>query len=379
MKFFTRFAHGPHRLIRYISTLLIILLASSACAPTLPFTTAAKLPIDVQALIPPDWVPLEGIKTINIDSDGQFEYLMFYRYDVQKGKESQGPIGGVIFDTEVDSTSGMARLVPHELLPDFSPGKGQGFLAEDRMPEYRVYDVNGDGANEELAITGYGHDSAFPMYLTVFRWQGAESAKGYQVVHHFYGDGGISVDPATSGPIPRVVEKTRLNDRSLLSKRAEYVREGDGYKLTSTSLDFTYDIPTRSYYPEGTVVAYYLLRNNGQSDLADRLLVPEVSRATLQSSLSLPAQALPSSEFVVPQSDQQALPLSVSYSGDANVAESAALGGTPGVPPAARLFAADVTIDVVENGQQVSRVWRVVNLPEPGRNGEPNWRLLGQH
>ena len=50
-----------------------------------------------------------------------------------------------------------------------------------------------------------------------------------------------------------------------------------------------------------------------------------------------------------------------------------------GVLPGARFFTADVTVDAIENGQQGSRVWRVVNMPEPGRNGEPHWRLLGQH
>lgn len=161
MKFFTRFALGFHRPLRRVSPLLVVLFLLPACTPALPFMGAAKLPIDVQALIPPDWVPVDGIKTVNIDSDGQSEYLLFYRYDVQQGHENEAPIGGMIFDTEVDATSGMARLVPHQLLPDFSPGKGQGFLAEDRVPDYRVYDVNGDGANEELAITGYGRDSAF--------------------------------------------------------------------------------------------------------------------------------------------------------------------------------------------------------------------------
>ncbi len=381
MKFFTRLARGFHRPLQNVSLLLVLLVSLSACAPALPFAGAAKLPFDVQALIPPDWVPIDGIKTVNIDSDGQSEYLLFYRYDVQKGWEKQAPIGGVIFDTEVNATSGMARLVPYQLLPDFGPGKGQGFLAEDRVPAYKVYDANGDGSNEELAIVGYGRDSSFPMYLTVFRWQGTEGAKAYQVVRHFYGDGGVSFDSPSSGPISRVVEKTRLNDRSMLSKRAEYVREGDGYKLSATSLDFTYGIPAAPYYPEGAVVAYYLLRNSGQLDLADNLLVPEVSRVSLQSSMALPGgpEAVPSSEFTVPPSDEQVLPLSVSYSGEASVAEAAALGGTPGALPAERLFTADVTIDVLENGQQVSRVWRVVNLPQPGQNGEPGWRLLGQH
>jgi hypothetical protein len=378
MKFFTRYVLWLHRRWPRVSPLFIALLLVSACAPTIPFT-ATKLPIDVQALIPPDWTPVDGLKTVNVDGDSEAEYLLFYRYNVQKGKEKQAPIGGVIFDAETDAVSGMARLVPHQLLPDFSPGKGQGFLAEDRTPELKAYDVNGDGTNMELAIFGYGRDPAFPSYLTVFRWAGAEGAKAYQVVHHFYGDGGIYVDAVASGPIPRVVEKTRLNDRSLMSKRAEYVRQGDGYKLTTTSLDFTYDIPDVPYYPEAAVLSYYLLRNSGHSDQADKLLVPEDSRTTLQSSLALSAEAVPSSSFTVPPSDLQVLPLSISYSGEATMAETSALGGTSGALPAARLFTTDVTVDVIENGQQGSRVWRVVNIPEPGRNGEPHWRLLGQH
>jgi hypothetical protein len=378
MKFFTRCARWLHRRLPRLSPLFIVLLLVSACAPTIPFT-AAKLPIDVQALIPTDWTPINGIQTLNIDGDNEAEYLLFYRYDVQKGKEAQAPIGGVIFDAEMDAVSGMARLVPHQLLPDFSPGKGQGFLAEDRTPNWKAYDVNGDGTNMELAIFGYGRDPAFPSYLTIFRWAGAEGAKSYQVVQHFYGDGGISVDPSTSGPIPRVVEKTRLNDRSLMSKRAEYVRQGDGYKLAATSLDFTYDIPDVPYYPEAAVLSYYLLRNSGHPDQADKLLLPEGSRAALQGSLSLSAEAIPSSSFTVPPSDQQAVPVSVSYPGEATLAQTSALSGTSGALPAVRLFTADVTVDVIENGQQGSRVWRVVNIPEPGRNGEPHWLLLGQH
>lgn len=378
MKFFTRRVCWLHRLLPRVCPLFTVLLFLSACAPNIPFT-AAKLPIDVQPLIPPDWTPVDGIKTVNIDGDGEAEHLLFYRYNVQKGKEKQAPIGGVIFDAEMDPISGMARLVPHQLLPDFSSGKGQGFLAEDRTPDWKVYDVNGDGKHVELAIFGYGRDPAFPSYLTLFRWAGADGAKSYQVVHHFYGDGGISVDASASGPISRVVEKTRLNDRSLMSKRADYVRQGDGYTLEATSLDFTYDIPDAPYYPEAAVLAYYLLRNSGRPDQADQLLLPDESRVTLQSSLSLSAEAIPSSSFTAPPSDLQALPLSMSYSGEATVAETSALSAASGALPAARFFTADVTVDVVENGKQGSRVWRVVNMPEPGRNGEPRWRLLGQH
>jgi hypothetical protein len=383
MKFFTSSDDLLHRILDGCAFLVGILLLLVSCTPASPFDSSQRLPLDMQSVVPADWVPLGGLKTVNIDGDGDNEWLLFYRYDVQKVKAKQGPVGGVIFDAQFDPTSGASTLVPYKLLPDFRAGKGQGFLAEQGTPGYRTYDSDGDGAADELAIFGYGNDPTFPMYLTVFRWQGGGTGKGYRVVTHLFGDGGISVkqpEVGKSGPISTIIQKTRLNERSLLSKRAVYVRQADGYNLAEVSLDFTYGIPPNPYYPEATVLAYYLLRNGGQADDASRLLVPEVNRQPLQASLVTSAPALPSSAFSVPSStdaDEAALPLSLSYTGDAVVTGEAALGGSNS--SLGTLSYVDVSIDVAEGDQQVTRVWRVVNMPGAGCESEVCWRLLGRH
>ena len=338
-------------------------------------------PLDMKKVIPKNWTPIQELLPVNLDGDADTEWLLFYRYDVvDVGGRAVGPIGGVIFDIQTDSTTGTSMLVPYKLLPDFKPGKGQGYLGEQNCTA-QAYDSDGDGNPDELAVFGYGYGPHSLNYLTIFRWQGSTPGRGYRIVKHFYGDGGLNVTRANPrdkmSPITRVEQKTRLNDRSLLSKKSVYDREGDGYVLTQLSLDFTYDIPSNPYYPEAAVLAYYLFMLEGKIDRAENYLLPEIDRPQVVAAVVTAGEALPSDEFSPPVGEVRAIPLALSYSGDAKVQEQSRAGSTvpSGYGP---ISYADVTVDVIEGELRTNRTWRVVNLPAASCDGEVCWRLLGQ-
>jgi len=59
---------------------------------------APVFPIDLKQVIPQDWTPLR-IEEADWDGDEDSEWLLLYRYNSPDGR---GPIGGVIYDSQVD-------------------------------------------------------------------------------------------------------------------------------------------------------------------------------------------------------------------------------------------------------------------------------------
>jgi len=240
-------------------------------------------------LVPDAW-SIEKVEEVDVDGDGEVEWLVIYRYD-KSPRGFGGPLGGVIYDRQPNrSPENLAAtepyrpaiLVAYHLLP--AKG-GRGYLGENLggegtpWPRVATYDVNGD-EKSELVILGYSYPS-FPISLAVFRW--VDKEKGYESVIHaegedagvLWGDAGIELEPAFGqGPMKMAIVRSRLYHpywylRSQLGRRVVYEWDASQTKLEkrSESIDFVFGRPRgaeqpkqKQYpvaYPEAAVLAYY--------------------------------------------------------------------------------------------------------------------------
>ncbi|MBC8492209.1 MAG: hypothetical protein H8D43_00375 [Chloroflexi bacterium] len=250
---------------------------------------------DLSKLVPDAWT-IEKKVEVDVDGDGEVEWLVIYRYD-KSPRGFGGPLGGVIYDRQPNrSPENLAAtepyrpaiLVAYHLLP--AKG-GRGYLGENLggeetpWPRVATYDVNGDDKSE-LVILGYSFPG-FPTSLAIFRW--VDKEKGYEAVIHaegedagvLWGDAGVELKPAFGqGPMKMAIVRSRLYHpywylRSQLGRRIVYEWDASQTKLEkkSESIDFVFgrpqgaEDPHRSEdpdlpkypvtYPEAAVLAYY--------------------------------------------------------------------------------------------------------------------------
>jgi hypothetical protein len=208
-----------------------------------------------------------GIHTIrhvfrqDTDDDDFQEWVVFYSYDTTK--TGSGPYGSAVYD--VDRCRPPA-IVTYELRPyDYN------YVAEN-LPSWwtsgpQVRDINGDG--EQELILHIGND------LSIFRWFDhtldcsvpGPGQQGYELLGTFRGTGGVREEG--DGRIA-VMDRAFLDRSQTAIKRVyapdangSYVRpEGGGlYPPQETGVDFAFGLPvtaTQLYYPEKTVLAFYL-------------------------------------------------------------------------------------------------------------------------
>jgi hypothetical protein len=266
------------------------------------------VPLDLLRFIPPGWeVQTDDQFECNFDDDPELEQLLIYRYNttslqkpLQPAGETEtfGPFGGVIFDTQSSSLApqpeppGAYRpgsVVPYLLLPDFYPGKGEGYLGDTDV-ELRFFPATERGAPcraEEINVFGYTY-GPLPTRLSIFRWGSREA--GYQGAH-FAGSARVesNVLPEGGTQITQVTTYNRLlNHRSVLCEvnrynRVEAANEPSQFAFLSDpevrTIDFCFGAPPEPVYPEGVVVALLRGRNSGtgepRSYLLDNARLPE--------------------------------------------------------------------------------------------------------
>lgn len=244
---------------------------------------------DLSKLVPDAWA-IEKKVEVDVDGDGEVEWLVIYRYNKSPGGFG-GPLGGVVYDRQPNrSPENLATtepyrpaiLVAYHLLP--AKG-GRGYLGENLggeetpWPRVATYDVNGDDKSE-LVILGYSFPG-FPTSLAIFHW--VDKEKGYEAVIHaegedadvLWGDAGVELEPAFGqGPMKMAIVRRRLYHpywylRSQLGRRIVYEWDAEKTKLErkSESIDFVFGRPQgakqpkqKQYpvaYPEAAVLAYY--------------------------------------------------------------------------------------------------------------------------
>ncbi len=167
--------------------------------------------------LPPDWTPMtepatvDGFQTINIDGDEADEYLLFFTYDSQVGAIN-GPIGGIIYDGQDDTKiydpdtvipmpmQPLAFFVPYRLLPDWTTGKGHGYLGDASVTwEPTLADTN-TGVEAELVVQGIGANGATTR-LSLFHWLGPKNGYG---VTYFQGSYSVTMPNWTPNKDQRI-------------------------------------------------------------------------------------------------------------------------------------------------------------------------------
>ena len=245
-------------------------------------TQTAKdvLPLEVQRLIPPAWnLNVEGSQQCDFDGDNLDEWLVMYRYDsveLLRPDQPKGPqvgrglIGAVIYDARLDSQEQgnpgqypSTSITPYRLLPDFTDGKGQGYLGESKVTPILIPPLkDGKCQPDEIAFLGYSDgDQVLPTRLSIFRRPG--DGVGYRVAH-FVGNARVSTLEPLDGlqPITQVTTYSRLDDRSLLCKSRTFQRDISQSDVSFTenpdlfTVDYCFGVPLDPMYPEGAVVAF---------------------------------------------------------------------------------------------------------------------------
>ncbi len=255
------------------------------------------LPASVQRLIPPSWNVTTDL-ACDFDGDDQDEWLVVYSYDSVNvhpaGQSSEttvvvNPIGGAIYDAKLESPAEpessqyqVTAITPYRLLPDFTIGKGQGYLGESATITKLFPPVGEDGKCQptEVGFLGYSNGNtngatSLPTRLSLFYWAGKDL--GYQG-SLFIGNARIDADIPTEPNqfVTQVTTYNQLNDRSLLCQAMTYTRTGPKQQFYvdpgTTTLDFCYGAPPDPTYPDGTVAA--LLRGSVPRAANDKTKMP---------------------------------------------------------------------------------------------------------
>lgn len=369
---------SPVRVLAVAALLLITLSAACRLKPK-PQT----FPIDLKQVIPEDWAPLR-IEEADWDGDGDNEWLLLYRYNTPN---KRGPIGGVIYDAQVGLQAGHgglrlptrpAFLIPYPLLP--SSQTGEGFLGLKDI-ETRRYDADGDDRPDEIVFLGRAYDGQV-AFVSIFQWQGAE--RGYLLVNHFAGDGGVEVSGETEptkgealyqGRIDRVIVRTHTRDRSLLCRKEVYRRKAGetAFKREEPPrLAFAYGTPDFPVYPEGAVLAYYLALDAGDSKKAESCLLTEEEIEELKDIAPYLRTLRSWVQIPPPPSHPKVVELCYKGRSDLTLVITRTVESRPPV-----LEYADVRVRVIGDQGPWEGIWLVVNISADRPRQGARWKLVG--
>ncbi len=363
-------------------------------------TQQHELPVEIKRLVLDTWTPLSAKEIgeekgkdnvidlegeLDLDGDGDKEWLYLYRYNAGSGG---GPIGGVIFDTQMITHQmelptpypPILSFIPYRLLPDLvdeykSTG---GYLGESRCT-VEFYDTDENGQADELAILGHSN-TPYPTHLSIFRWKDKDS--GYEMVWHIQGNGGLNLTRSGEakgrlypGFIKEVTVTERVDARFPVAIRETWRRpskEATYYRVEEPHLDFVFGPPGRPFYPEEAVLKYYLSRQLPKSTADQEQIITgtkgSVSAQAFQrmkEGFSDPMRVPPG--YVTRLHLPRAQPSR--YTGPAQT-DSA---GRP--YPLPRY--ADVDMDVVTADGPRTLRWRVVNTAKEKPNEDPEWKVVG--
>jgi hypothetical protein len=364
-----------------------------------------SLPVDLQNVIPSSWTPLpDQPVNCDYDHDNENEWLILFRYnttqvqapDQPPGTEVQrGPIGGVVYDAQVNyvpqepanqSPYRPALLIPYMLLPDFYPGKGQGYLGESnvKLVQYPpLSKQDGKCVVEEIYAFGYA-DGPLPTRLSAFRWE--DKATGYSVAH-FTGNARLAADLPYDGSkrLKEVSTYNRLdNHRSLLCEVKRFVRSEESAGLSfpedpnSYTIDFCFGPPDDPYYPEAVVVA--LLRGYAPKNTEE--MPTPINKSYLMAGVTLPLEL----------GDPSQAPVRILSLANQGAVEALPKQGGPcpgqttpasssETPPADQSTwwcgneQAEILTEVVLSGETRRVLWRLISVANDQVNADTHWRV----
>jgi len=282
---------------------LILLLGTllAGCGEQLPVEPPEQM-INVKTELLPDKAVV-NVQRADTDSDGQAEWVVFYRFDRVGG---QGPVAALIYDVVEDATSQLPIVYPYKLRTP-----NETYLAQ-AQPELNLVDLlpetSGTARKELLFKTG--KELTFFRLNRDFPNQPADNPPMYRCVGFFRSEGGVSFDPPT-----QEVAVTSLSgfERSQLVTKHFYKPEADGYFITGTTtlvspyasaIDFPQGIPSDildTPYPEKIVLAFYKLIGQDNTKLAE-YLTPQAAKELSEGKLKFGSPwSLDKTKFAVVQ------------------------------------------------------------------------------
>jgi len=244
------------------------LLLLTACSTTPTPTPPAKTISFSEDIFARGFLPGKtylDIKREDTDSDGQLEWVVFYRFDQVGGG---GPVAALIYDVVLDPESQLPIVYPYKLrTPD------QNYLAQD-IPELSLVDiVKEDSLTRKELVFSTDTELVFFRLTRDPSGPPVDNPPLYRCIGFFRSDGGVRFNPENH----RVTVTSRAGyERSQLVTRREFEPIADGYFLTNTTtlvspvesrVDFPEGIPSTildTPYPEKIVLAFY--QTLGKSD-----------------------------------------------------------------------------------------------------------------
>lgn len=265
----TKGLHRRNRLLRAVFArvwlacvvMLSLVWMLAACGATATPTPPAKTISFPEDIFAKGFLPGKtylDTKREDTDSDGQLEWVVFYRFD-QVGEG--GPVAAFIYDIVVDPESQLPIAYPYRLrTPD------QNYLAQS-VPELSLVDiVKEQGNTRKELVFSTATELVFFRLTRDPSGPPVDNPPLYRCIGFFRSDGGVSFDPTN---LQVTVTSRAGYERSQLVTRREYKPEGDGYFLTNTMtlvspfesrVDFPEGIPSTildTPYPEKIVLAFY--------------------------------------------------------------------------------------------------------------------------
>lgn len=243
----------------------------------MPLIRAAAYQQSLQQLVSfEDAIPARLDETISVqsilrqdtDGDGENEWVVFYKFDLQNGKS---PVKAVIYDYD--------RGNPPVIFPYHLQVPDRDYLSEGAIsPRFELLEVtaapNEATSTNELKISDSNHISIFQFVQNSEAWDFPRDAPPrYQPIGSFFGNGGAEYDPDTKNVtvIDRNgYERSQLAIRSVhqLQPNGTYwggnlVAEDFNRELAApiiSTIDFYEQPPQDIYataYPEKIVLAFY--------------------------------------------------------------------------------------------------------------------------
>nr|MBC7245386.1 hypothetical protein [Chloroflexota bacterium] len=261
--------------------MFLLVLTLTACGTTPTPTPPAKTISFPEDVFGRGFLPGKtylDIKREDTDSDGQLEWVVFYRFDQVGGG---GPVAALIYDIVVDPEVQLPIAYPYKLrTPD------QNYLSQD-IPNLSLAEIVREDGNVRKELV-FSTETELVFFRVTRDPKGppVDNPPLYRCIGFFRSDGGVSFNP---GNLQVTVTSRAGYERSQLVTRREYkpgtLPEADGYFLANTTtlvapfesrVDFPEGIPATildTPYPEKIVLAFYqtLGKSDAQPALADYL------------------------------------------------------------------------------------------------------------
>ncbi len=243
---------------KVLSIILLAALLTACGTPPTPGEPPEKMISFTKDVLPGRSVV--DVQRLDTDSDGQTEWVVFYRFDQVSG---HGPVAALIYDVVRDPSSQLPVVYPYKLrTPE------QNYLAQ-WQPKMALVDVVPEPSGvlrKELVFTTTNELTFFHLNRDPAS-QPTDDPPLYGCIGFFRSDSGVSFDPSKGLTV--TVTSRAGYERSQLVTRYEYRPEAGGYFITGTTtlvspfaaaVDFPEGIPSDildTPYPEKIILAFY--------------------------------------------------------------------------------------------------------------------------